>query len=75
MAKTIKKAKKLDGELWRVEYNEFEGTYYSHDTEYKLQRYTEKLLQERTILPDEIEELLDLHNDVVNHDRSMEECD
>jgi hypothetical protein len=76
--KTIKSAKKT-GEgrwaSWQVEYNEFSGNYYLHDTEYKLQVYVEKLLNERTILPKEIDHLLELHSDVVNHDRAMEDCD
>jgi hypothetical protein len=60
---------------WWVEYKEFKGRYYLHDTEYQLRKYVQKLLQERTILPDEIETLLDLHSDVKEHDRAMEECD
>lgn len=80
MSKTIIKAEQhnadsLKWSTWTVEYAEFEGRYFLSDVEYKLQRYTEKLLQERTILPAEIEELLDLHRDVMEHDRSMEECD
>jgi hypothetical protein len=75
---TIKKATK-EGEgkwiHWWVEYEEFPGRYYLHDTEYRLRKYVQKLLQERTILPDEIEALLDLHSDVKEHDRNMEECD
>jgi hypothetical protein len=76
--KTIKSARKVsDGfcPSYRVEYNEFDGSYFVSEPEYKLQRYVEKLLLERTVLPDEIEELLDLHGDLVNYDRSMEECD
>jgi hypothetical protein len=72
--KTIKTAKK-NGSYWSVEYAEFDGTYYLHDSEYKLQRYVEKVLNERTILPSEIEKLLDLHSDVLHYERNMEECD
>jgi hypothetical protein len=76
--KTIKSAKKIETGFhpcWKIEYNEFEGSYFVDNTEYKLQVYVEKILNERTILPMEIEELLDLHTDVVNHDRDMEDCD
>jgi hypothetical protein len=73
--KTIKKAFQDGSSLVRVEYNEFEGSYFISKPEYKLQIYVEKLLNERTILPTEIEELLDLHTDAINHDRDMEECD
>lgn len=76
--KTIVKAEKSGTGKWvnwTVEYEEFEGQYFLHDTEYKLQMYVQKLLQERTVLPEEIEELLDLHSDVMNHDRAIEECD
>jgi len=76
--KTIKKATKAGSGkwvTWKVSYEEFDGEYLLHDTEYQLQKYVEKLLLERTILPTEIDELLDLHRDVMNHDRAMEECD
>lgn len=72
--KTIKMAKRT-GSYWNVSYNEFSGTYIVHDSEYKLQRYVEKVLIERTILPTEIEELLDLHSDVEYHNRCMDEYD
>lgn len=72
--KTIVTAKKT-GSYWNVEYAEFGGTYYIHDSEYKLQRYVEKVLNERTILPAEIEELLDLHSGVINYERNMDECE
>jgi hypothetical protein len=76
--KTIKSARKVgDGfhAYYRVEYNEFDGSYFVSEPEYKLQRYVEKLLNERTILPAEIEKLLDLHTDVRTYDAAMDECD
>lgn len=77
---TIIKAKSDNSEnphwkTWVVEYAEFEGRYFLHDTEYQLQMYIQKLLQERTVLPEEIEKLLELQRDVTDHDRLMEECD
>jgi len=82
MSKTIKTAETDNTNvnlshwtLWRVTYNEFAGTYYISDPAYKLQLYTEKLLQEHKISLDEIRELLTLHSDVVQHERNTEECD
>ena len=76
--KTIKSARQVEtgfNAYWKVEYNEFDGSYFASNEEYKLQVYVEKILNERTILPTEIEELLDLHTDVIDHDRAMNECD
>lgn len=69
--KTIINAER-SGALWMVEYAEFKGQYYLHNTEYKLQKYIEKILQERTVLPREIEELLELQRNVILHNVRME---
>lgn len=79
-SKTIIKAIQHDKDSikwssWEVEFAEFDGRYFLSDADYKLQMYVQKLLKERTILPEEIEQLLDLKHDVDTHDRNMEDCD
>ena len=73
--KTIKKAiKNTNSDCYLMEYNEFPGRYLVHQTEYDLQSYIEKLLQQKNISSNDIEVLLDLHFDTIAYTYNIDIC-